>query len=467
MSVKRTDIVIVACLAFLLGVFISRYTNLVLLFSLLGVFSYLVVTNRGFRNLVTVMFLALALGNERGVLQDNGFKILRSYFGQKITVYVTSLDDAEYDDRGQLAFNADHISVNGQDLPGQMAVSGFGEFSVLRGDRVEVYGKLYPARGANQARISFANLDTVKKDVTWYNNLRRQFVKKLRDNLPEPLSSFAAGLLIGQRSTIPDQIITDLRVSGLAHIIAVSGYNLTIIVRAVMVMLKKISRYQKLILSLSVIALFLLITGFSASIVRAGIVSVLSLLAWYYGRSFRPAVLLSLSAAITVVFRPEYVWGDVGWYLSFLAFVGVMIVSPAIKMRFFAKKELKLLGKTMLETGSVLLMVVPYSLYIFGTLSFIALPANMIVVPFIPLAMALSAIASILPYQLAILAYPANLILDGILSVTHLLASVPKASVEFKIELVHMLIIYLCISLILTAMWHGTKSRQAIRDLLQ
>src|SRR5205807_2186671 len=104
----------------------------------------------------------------------------------------------------------------------------------------------------------------------------------------------------------------------------VSGYNLTIIIRGLN-RLKLGSKYQRLILSLAFIAFFVLVTGFSASIVRAAIVSTLSLWAWFYGRKIRAVLLIAFTAALTGLINPFYIWGDLGWYLSFLAFFGVLI----------------------------------------------------------------------------------------------------------------------------------------------
>jgi len=120
---------------------------------------------------------------------------------------------------------------------------------------------------------------------------------------------------------------------GLTHIIAVSGYNLTIILHAGKRLLGKRSKRISTFLSLALIAVFLLLAGASASIVRAAIVSVLSIAAGYYGRTFKPLNLIVLAAAITAWANPVYVWSDVSWYLSFLAFYGVMVVSPLIQKR--------------------------------------------------------------------------------------------------------------------------------------
>src|SRR3954470_8823983 len=102
---------------------------------------------------------------------------------------------------------------------------------------------------------------------------------------------------------------------GLTHIIAVSGYNLTIILHASRRVLGKRSKRMSTFLSLSLIVVFLLLAGASASIVRAAIVSVLSIWASYYGRGFKPLNLLALTAAITALANPVYVWSDLSWYL--------------------------------------------------------------------------------------------------------------------------------------------------------
>jgi len=464
---RRTNLIIASSLICMAGIYLGRYIDLYLAVFVFGLLVVLSSKNGTFVFQLGIMMLALSIGNLRGSIQNKGFEQLRSHFETKTTIIGRSLDDAEYDSRGQLAFSLNHIILDGQEVPGQVTVSGFGEVSVQRGDLVEVTGKIFSARGSNQARVSFAQLDVVEKDSQWYNALRRKLNKALRDSLPEPQSSFAGGLLIGQRSTIPDEVINSLRTTGLAHIIAVSGYNLTIMVRFVMRVLKRLSRYQKMLISTSVIVTFLLITGFSASIVRAGIVCGLSLLAWYYGRTFRPGVLLGIVALATSFYRPEYVWGDAGWYLSFLAFTGIMIVSPVLQYRIFKDRQPKLVGKLLVETVSVLIMVTPYSLMLFGTMSFIALPANMLVVPLIPLAMGLSAVCIFLPHWLALLSLPANLVLSVILELSRALASLPGASMGVKINLAEALTIYGAIVIVVFMMWNKSRRRLGGNILVQ
>ena len=172
----------------------------------------------------------------------------------------------------------------------------------------------------------------------WFAKLRRYFAAGMQTALPEPAASLGLGLLIGQRSTLPADILLAMTTVGLVHIVAVSGYNVTILARAVQRTKIARSKFQQLFLALTLILMFIIITGFSASVVRAAIVSSLSLWAWYFGRSIKPMLLILFVAALTALINPIYVWSDIGWYLSFLAFFGVLIVAPLLGQRLLGKK---------------------------------------------------------------------------------------------------------------------------------
>jgi len=231
---------------------------------------------------------------------------------------------------------------------------------------------------------------------------------------------------------------------GLVHIVAVSGYNLTILVRGVG-RLRLGSKYQKLAISLGLIAGFVLITGFSASIVRAALVSVLSLWAWYYGRRIKPLVLIMFAAAATGIWNPFYVWTDIGWYLSFLAFFGVLVIAPVISAKLF-KQAPKLLTAVVIETLSAEIMTLPLILMTFSQLSIIALIANALVVPLVPFAMLLSAIAgaagALLQQIAGWFAFPARLVLTYMLDIVHIMASLPSVLIHRSISLQYMIAIY-------------------------
>jgi competence protein ComEC len=219
-------------------------------------------------------------------------------------------------------------------------------------------------------------------------------------------------------------------------------------------------------LSLGLIAVFLLLAGASASIVRAAIVSVLSIAASYYGRAFKPLNLICLAAAITAWANPVYVWSDLSWYLSFLAFYGVMVVSPLVQARWPGRWHQSLLGSVALESVCAEIMSMPFILYIFGQMSLIGLVANVLVVTLVPLAMLLSLIAGLAGMLAGSFAgwpaWPAVLLLNYMLDVAHVLAGLPHIFVQNRsLSLAAMLGLYSVVVGVTITLWHKTKSSKS------
>lgn len=388
-------------------------------------------------------------------------------YGQQVSVLVTAKTDGSYAESGNLGFDVGEVYFNAPEqrrLPGQLKIETRGLPAVFRGDRLEVQGKLYPAGGSKQGSIKYAAGRLVHRSVSPLETLRLEFVAAMQSALPEPAASLGLGILIGQRSTLPKDTTKQLAAVGLTHIVAVSGYNLTIIVRFLGKKLGR-SKYQTLVLSISLIVSFILITGFSASIVRAGLVSLLSLGAWYYGRAFRPLLIILLTAALTACWNPVYLWSDIGWYLSFLAFFGVLILAPLLTRYFWRERSPSGLMPLVIESGCAQIMTAPLIAHIFGETSLIALPANMVIVPLVPLAMLLSLIAGLTGMvwsQLAAwLAWPARVLLEYMLEMCDLLSRVPHALLGLAVPLWGMLLAYGLLVSVCAWLWWKTRAKFA------
>lgn len=406
--------------------------------------------NRTAVTCLAVAFIALGLGMARGGAYARELSGYQPFYGQKVFVSARASEDGFYGKHSQMSFNADHISINGVRLPGKISVSGFGLNAIYQGDEVLAAGKLYPGYGSTQGSISYAHLELVAHHPSFIADIRRRFAAGMQSALPEPLASFAMGLLIGQRATLPDDVKQALLMVGLTHIIAVSGYNLTIILQASRGVFGSWSKRLSLLFSAALIIVFLLLAGSSASIVRAAIVSMLSLTAAYYGRTFSPANLLLMVAAITAAAHPAYVWNDASWYLSFLAFCGVMILAPALTERLFPGRELRLAAAVAIESMCAEIMTLPYVLHTFGQMSFIGLPANVLVTTLVPLAMLLSAVAGICGMLAAPfagwLAWPARLLLTYMLDIARVLSGLPHVFVQnIGFSTLQMLVAYACV----------------------
>jgi len=465
---RRTTLITVGCSATLAGLGLSRKLQITPQIWWLA-FAPLVILfkSKNISSLILVCLLGLGLGLWRGGVYMQKLHLLQDLSMQSVTIQATATSDSIYGNRSQIQFTGGNIKLLAPyktPLAGSFKLSGFGERMIYRGDTVQVTGSLFPSRGANQATIAYAKLVRLSVGRNIINDIGRRFSAGMQNALPEPVASFAMGLLVGQRTTMPQDVILALTMVGLVHIVAVSGYNLTILVRAV-ARLRSTSKYQQLMLSLSLIVGFILITGFSASIVRAALVSVLTLWAWFYGRQIKALVLISFTAALTGLFSPFYVWGDLGWYLSFLAFFGVLVIAPIITQRLFSKPP-KLLTMVLIETLSAELMTLPLIMMTFSQLSLIALLANLLIMPLVPVAMLLSAIAAGAGVLVAPVAgwfaLPARLLLTYMLDVVHILANVPSEFLHLSISPLVMIASYLLVLVVVLAAYRNIKLKNAI-----
>ncbi len=422
--------------------------------------------------LLSDVLLGFVLGNLRGGHTASQLSSLSDYYDKSVVVEGVAQNDGVYSNNSQLAFDVGGITIEDSgtvNVPGRFTVEGFGENAVFRGDHIRAEGVLRSVRGSKQGRLSFADITVIEHRDSIIERLRRSFISGMHSALPEPQASFGIGLLVGDRTGLPKSVTDDLRVVGLTHIIAVSGYNLTIIISAVRKLLSKRSKYQATVVATVLLILFVLLTGFSASIVRAAIVSMLSIIAWYYGRSIRPTLVILFTAAVTALWNPLYVWTDAGWHLSFLTFFGVLVLAPALQKRLAPTTKRTVIGSVVIESLCAQLMTVPYVLFVFGRLSIVALPVNMIIVPLIPGAMFLSFVAGtggmLLPVVVGWFAWPARILLVYILDLVAIAARVPHASVALTITAAGLMVLYASIGLIAIVLGKTARQRDTITDI--
>lgn len=460
-----------ACTSFIGGVVAANWVSVEQWQLLLFVVPVLLVGIRHKAVALAGFLLGLALlGCWRGTMYMQRLAVYNQLNGQKVTLQVVANSDAIYGTQSQLSFEAGHARTpHGPPLIGTIQVNGFGADMVYRGDTVIVVGKIYRARGNNVARVSFAQLQIVGRGGSPIDNFRRSFAAGMQSALPEPLASFGMGLLVGQRNTLPTTLATQLQMVGLTHIIAVSGYNLTIIMRIVKRLCAKRSRYQYLVISTTLVVCFLVITGLSPSIVRAAVVCGLSLATWAYGRELAALPLLSLSAVITVAANPLYAWNNVSWTLSFLAFFGVLVVSPILIKRLCGSREPPLVAAVIFESISAELMTIPYVLLIFGQISLVSTLANVLIAAWIPLVMLLTAVAGIVgmlvPAMVGWFAWPAIVLLTYMTDMTALLSDLPHVFLtNIAFSFWHLLLGYGMVGFVCFVAWHKGRQNGIITD---
>jgi len=464
---KRTTVITLVCTGILLGIAVMYFVDAITGFSIALVLLLIAVILKRAK-VVLYITVGILIGLLRGAVFTKQISPLNDVIGQKVTVQARVDTPSTYDDKKQLVFDATHVTLlepYKADMPIKMQISGFGENTILRGDTITAQGKIYKKRGSKQAGISFAQLKVVRRDNTLLQHSRRLFLAGMTTAMPEPHDQFAIGLLVGQKSDLPQYVVDTLQIVGLSHIIAVSGYNLTILADVSKRRFGKSSKLRGTLLSAMLVLLFVAMVGSSASIQRAALVSLLGIAAAHYGRTIKPLVLISFTAAATLLLNPLSIWSDVGWYLSFFAFFGVLVIAPLLQNRLYAHKEPSLLIKLCIETCSAQIMTLPIMLMLFSQLSVVSLVANLLVVPFVPLAMLASFVAGlagmVLPLLAPIIALPAVWLLTYMLDISSLLSRIPHANVQAGISLPVTLTIYATIVVLLLVM------KRTVRDKIK
>lgn len=372
-------------------------------------------------------------------------------------------EDPSKSDAGGLVLQVDQVSVKEYRLPGSIWLSASSNVEVKRGDSVTVTGMLSQGFGTYAASMYRANIKKVARSP--YDDIGRVvrdwFADAVRRVIPEPQASLGIGFLTGQKSALPDDLSKALQIVGLSHVVVASGYNLTILVRLARRLFVKLSKFLSALSASIMIVAFVMITGLSPSMTRAGLVSGLSLASWYYGRQFHPFVLLPFAAAITVAFQPSYIWGDIGWELSFSAFAAVMIVGPLLQRFFFGDKEPGVLRQILGETVAAHVVTIPIIVIGFGVISHVAIIANIMIVPFVPLAMLLTFISGTLsltvPSIAEVASIPITWLLTYMTNTSQFLAGLTWAQSNIQLEWWGVVIYYAVLVLACIIMWRTTR----------
>ncbi|MBI2065189.1 MAG: ComEC/Rec2 family competence protein [Candidatus Yanofskybacteria bacterium] len=218
--------------------------------------------------------------------------------------------------------------------------------------------------------------------------LKNRFESAINKSISEPNAAFVNGILLGSRQNISDDLKEAFNETGTTHILAISGYNIMIISWAVLTGLVIFFRRRVAFwISVAVVCLFVVLTGASASVVRAAVMGLLLLFAQGYGRLYDPKNSIILAGAAMAYFNPFVLNFDIGFQLSFAAVLGLMYLYPYLDSKLGKVPKFGTLKEITLMTLSAQIAVAPLLIYYFKNFSLVSLPTNVLILPFIPAAM--------------------------------------------------------------------------------
>jgi len=297
-----------------------------------------------------------------------------------------------------------------------------------------------------QPQIKLLSKDKGQFVYKYLYSLKKRFTETLGRILPEPQASFMAALLYGARRGLPETLLESFNKTGTTHIIALSGFNITIIAVALGSLFNALafSRRATFWTASLLILLFTIFAGATASVVRAAIMGLFVLLGKLIGRKRAVGVILFFTASLMAFLNPFVVRYDVGFQLSFLATLGLVYLAPYL-MIVLAWLP-RFLAENLALTTSAYLLTLPLIWYHFGRVTLLALPANLLILEIIPLTMFLGFVALVLGLVFfplgQIAGWFAWLLLSYIILVTRNLSLLNWSSLEIPLLSLSWLILY-------------------------
>lgn len=438
---KRYSQIFIASTAWLLGLTVAALwilhlnTIAVGFVSLLALVVLGVVRSKLGYLLIATAFLSLGMVRGQIYTQQQERWSVENLLGQKVILTGRVTGEPGWNDDRLHEFYITDIMQNDRTIPGAMKIKAL-VGSAQEGQVVSVEGKVGRALGRASTQIWYAKVAVINANPPYPIRLKNLLGRGLSAALPREEAGFVRGLLFGGSAAVSPETESDLRTVGLTHIIAVSGYNLTIIVAALTVFSRRRSR-NAILLSVAGIGLFVLMTGAPASIMRAGVMAVIFLLVGYYRRELDPRVALAATIGVMTLWNPSYLYSDIGWQLSVLALVGVLWLAPGFRPRVI--KRHKTAWEVTSTSIGAYLATAPILAYYFGSISLIAPLANVFILPVVPLIMLLGYCAALLgvfvPNAAFIMMKPVAWLVRLTLDVIAALAHIPNARESLSLSL--------------------------------
>jgi competence protein ComEC len=260
-----------------------------------------------------------------------------------------------------------------------------------------------------------------------------------------PEVSLAVGMLFG-RDEMSKEYRDMFRVAGVSHIVVLSGFNIAVVVSFVLLVCMFVPLIFRIIITFLAVVMFVVMVGGEASIVRATIMAGLALLAVAMGREYVAKQALLVSFILIIFYKPQLLLTDVSLHLSFIATAGIVYLAPVLKDRLQRFRKQGPVWDIFTTTVAAYVVTLPYQMYMFGSVSLYALFANLIIVPFVPIAMLLSFVTVCVSYiwntPAQVLGFITSVFLDTMLTVIHVVSSIPFASVGVRLSLLTMFLLY-------------------------
>jgi len=470
------------CLSFLLGVFLASFSDIYFIFYLFLLVLSLIIISIFYKREVAIIgacCLVFCFGlfweekfegeiipqkndihffNEKGEISFEGIISQEPKVGSnKIQVVVANINILLQDNK---------VPVNGKVL----VILSLG-YDFQYGDKILIKGRL---RSPVDFAPGFNWKEFLRKDQIYsvvYNpkirllssghgnwlllqifRLKKRLIKQAKI-LPPPEGAILEGITLGEEGRFSRSFKEKLSQTGLSHISAVSGMNITILFSIFFSLLVWIGFWRKeaTIFTIFILIFYVLLVGASPSAIRAGIMGSFLYLGYAFGRLVRTSRLIVFTATAMVAQNPLILTRDIGFQLSFLALLGLVYLAPLLER--VMKGENSLTKKLFSQSLAAQAFCLPLLIFNFGRFSLLSPFCNILVLPIIPfltgagfLFLLLGALLPSLSFPSSFLLYP---FLKWIVKIVETTSSLPGISISLKVHWILVFIIYSVIFLII------------------
>jgi competence protein ComEC len=342
------------------------------------------------------------------------------------------------------------LILNIENINGKVLAQSNIEGTFIHEDTVLVYGQIksidkssfddgYKRYLYSKGIVWFSkNLDIqfVSRGNTPYSQIslfRENMLKIINTNIPQPSSSLMSGITIGAKDKFSNEFKEDLKRTGTSHIVAVSGFNIALIFNLIMSFSGTFNRKKLLVFSAILIVFYFIIVGsYNIPALRATLMVLFMILMSLIGKRYLIFQALLLSSAIILISWPLYVT-NVSFLLSVFATLGIFTLTPILTKFLIYYRINKFISEILATTIAATFATLPIIILFFNEVSLIAIPTNLIILPFIPFATIFSFITIILsiigitPFAL-IGFYVIQKILELIMQIISLMGQIPFAT---------------------------------------
>jgi competence protein ComEC len=315
--------------------------------------------------------------------------------GQEIILQATLQEDPELSNRGQQFMIK---TEQNQRIYIHSSLSTLYHY----GDRLAISGKLQVSKnpkGFEFISMNFPKISVLPKERNIFLQssrwVRERSLRLFEETLPPISSSLLLGIVYGAKGNFPDEFFQKLQTTGVLHVIAASGMNVSFFTGAVMFSLGSFLKRQiAIILSIFAVVFYSFLVGFEPSILRASTMAIIAFAASFFGRQTLALAVLFVTGFLMLLWQPEFLF-DVGFQLSFLATLGILLVKPMLDGLGFVKKEsgLQSFKQDLTTTLSAQIATFPILLGTFGRVGILSLLVNVLVLWTVPILMLLGSLA--------------------------------------------------------------------------